>query len=106
MCLAVPGKIISIEGDDPIVRTGRVSFGGIVRRVSLAYIPDATLEEYVLVHAGFAISRIDEEEAGRIMGYLEQMDELDNLEAAAGGAPDDIDDEGDDDDDDDDIAMF
>jgi hydrogenase expression/formation protein HypC len=88
MCLAVPGKIVSIEGDDPIVRTGRVSFGGIVRRVSLAYIPDASLEEYVLVHAGFAISRIDAEEADRIMGYLEQMDELGELEAAAGGEAD------------------
>ena len=88
MCLAVPGKILSIEGEDPIVRTGKVSFGGIVRRVSLAYIPDATLEEYVLVHAGFAISRIDEEEANRIMGYLEQMNELGELEAAAGGEPD------------------
>ena len=83
MCLAVPGKIISIEGEDPIVKTGRVSFGGIVREVSLAYIPDASLEEYVLVHAGFAISRIDEEEANRIMGYLEQMNELEELTETA-----------------------
>jgi len=97
MCLAVPGKIISIEGEDPIVMMGRVSFGGIIRKVSLAYIPDATLDEYVLVHAGFAISRIDEEEANRILGYLEQMNELAELQeepesaegAEATEAPDD-----------------
>jgi len=86
MCLAVPGKIISIEGEDPIVRSGRVSFGGIIRKVSLAYIPDASIEEYVLVHAGFAISRIDEEEAKRILGYLEQMEELEAPEAAGSGS--------------------
>ena len=99
MCLAVPGKIISIEGEDPIVRTGRVSFGGIIRKVSLAYIPDATLEEYVLVHAGFAISRIDEDEANKILGYLEQMNELEELQESGEGvseaeeAMDDSDDE-------------
>ena len=83
MCLAVPGKILSIEGEDPIVRSGRVSFGGIIRKVSLAYIPDASLGEYVLVHAGFAISRIDEEEAARILGYLEQINELEELKTTA-----------------------
>ena len=99
MCLAVPGKIISIEGADAIARTARVSLGGIIRKVSLAYIPDATLEEYVLVHAGFAISRIDEDEANKILGYLEQMNELEELQESGEGvseaeeAMDDSDDE-------------
>lgn len=79
MCLAVPGKILSIQGDDPAFRTGKVSFGGIVKEVNLAYIPDAKVEDYVIVHAGFAISKIDEEEANQIFKYLEKMDELDEL---------------------------
>lgn len=88
MCLAVPGKIISIEGSDPAFRTGRVSFGGIVKdNIILAYTPDVTVDSYVLVHAGFAISVIDEEEADRIYSYLEQMNELDELEDATGGSP-------------------
>ena len=76
MCLAVPGKIVSIKGEDPIMRTGRVSFGGIIREVSLAYIPDASLEEYVLVHAGFAISIVDETEAMRVFECLKEIDRL------------------------------
>jgi len=79
MCLAVPGQIVSIEGNDPAFRTGRVSFGGIVKDVILAYTPDVAVDDYVLVHAGFAISVIDEAEADRIYSYLEQMNELDEL---------------------------
>jgi hydrogenase expression/formation protein HypC len=79
MCLAVPGKILSISGDDPLLRTGRVSFGGIVKEVSLAYVPEAAVGDYVIVHVGFAISTLDEGEAGRVFDYLRQMDELDEL---------------------------
>lgn len=87
MCLAIPGELLDIKGDDPIFRTGRVSFGGTVREVNLAYTPDVKVGEYVLVHVGFAISVIDEEEAGRIFSYLEQISGLDELdEADAGGA--------------------
>jgi hydrogenase expression/formation protein HypC len=77
MCLAIPGKIVSIQNDDPILRTGKVSFAGVVKEISLAYVPEAKLDDYVIVHAGFAISKIDEEEAEQIFKYLEQMDELD-----------------------------
>ena len=80
MCLAVPGKIVEITGDDPILRNAKVSFGGILKEASLAYVPEAKVGDYVLVHVGFAISRIDEDEANEVFKYLEQMDELADLE--------------------------
>ena len=80
MCLAVPGKILSIEGTDPIFRTGKVSFGGIVKEINLAYVPEAKVEDYVLVHVGFAISTIDQEEAMQVFDYLRQMGELADAE--------------------------
>jgi hydrogenase expression/formation protein HypC len=81
MCLAVPGKIISIsENDDPILRTGRVSFGGIVKEVNLAYVPEAQVGDYVIVHVGFAISKLDEAEAQKVFEYLKEMGELQELE--------------------------
>jgi len=79
MCLGVPGQILTIVGDDPITRTGRVNFGGVVKEVSLAYTPDATVGDYVVVHVGFAISQVDEEEAQTVFEYLRQMDELDEI---------------------------
>ena len=63
MCLAVPGKIETISGDDPLTKKGRVNFSGIIKEVSLAYVPEALIGEYVIVHAGFAISKVDEDEA-------------------------------------------
>ena len=84
MCLAVPGKVLSIEGDEPLTRAGRVSFGGIVKDVCLAYVPEAIVGDYVIVHVGFAISRLDEDEAGRVFDYLRQMGELDELEPKSG----------------------
>ena len=82
MCLAVPGKIISIEGTDPVFRTGRVSFGGVLKRINLAYVPEARVGDHVLVHVGFAISIIDEEEAREVFEYLKQMNELADAEEA------------------------
>ena len=79
MCLAVPGKILSIEGQD-LARTARVSFGGIVKQVSLAYVPEAEVGDYAIVHVGFAISLLDEEEALRTFEYLKQMGELEELQ--------------------------
>lgn len=79
MCLAVPGKIMSTSGDDPFTRVAKVSFGGVVKEVSLAYLPDATVDDYVIVHAGFALSRIDEAEA------LKVFEELSKLAAAEDG---------------------
>ena len=83
MCLAIPGKILSIEGEDPILRCGKVSFGGIVKQVNLAYVPEARIGDYVLVHVGFAISTIEEEEADQVVEYLKKMEELADQEAAA-----------------------
>jgi hydrogenase expression/formation protein HypC len=80
MCLAVPGKIISISGDDPLTRMGKVSFGGIIKDASLAYVPEANIGDYAIVHVGFAISLLDEEEAQQVFEYLRQMDELKELE--------------------------
>ena len=90
MCLAVPGKILDIAGDDPYLRTGRVSFGGIVKQVSLACVPEAKVGDYVLVHVGMALSIVDEEEAAEVFSYLKQMGdlaELDPPEAAASAPP-------------------
>ena len=80
MCLAVPGKIISINGEESLERTGRVSFGGVVKEVSLAYVPEADIGDYVIVHVGFALSKVDETEAARVFDYLEQMGELGELQ--------------------------
>jgi hydrogenase expression/formation protein HypC len=85
MCLAVPGKILSITGDplDPMTRMGKVDFGGVLKEASLAYVPEAGVGHYVIVHAGFAISRLDEEEANKVLEYLRQMAELGELEESA-----------------------
>lgn len=80
MCLAVPGKITSITDDDPLTRRGKVSFGGIVKEVNLSFVPEADIDDYVMVHVGFAISMVDEQEAGKVFEYLKEMDELDELE--------------------------
>jgi len=64
MCLAVPGRIISLSNEaDPLIRKGRIDFSGITREISLAYVPEAKVDDYVIVHAGFALSVLDEEEA-------------------------------------------
>lgn len=75
MCLAVPGKILEILGDDPLQRRGRVSFGGVVKEVILAFVPDAGVGDYVIVHVGVAISRLDEAEARRVLEFLEDAGE-------------------------------
>jgi hydrogenase expression/formation protein HypC len=74
MCLAVPGKVLSITDATSLMRPGKVSFGGIVKEVSLACVPEAQVGDYVLVHVGFAISRLDEQEAARVFAYLQQLD--------------------------------
>src|SRR6188472_1834683 len=82
MCLAVPGKILSIVGEDPLQRAGRISFGGIVKEVNLAFVPEAKVGDYVVVHVGLAISTVDEEEAERTLQYFREMGELAELEDA------------------------
>jgi hydrogenase expression/formation protein HypC len=76
MCLAIPGKIVEFHNNDG-VRMSRVDFGGIAREACLEYLPEAGIGDYVLVHAGFAISRIDPEEATRTFQLLAEMGRLD-----------------------------
>jgi hydrogenase expression/formation protein HypC len=76
MCLAVPGKIVSISGEDPWTRTAKVSFGGVIKEVNLAYLQDVGPGDYVIVHAGFALSQIDEAEAVRTFEELSRLAEF------------------------------
>ena len=80
MCLAIPGKVLSAF-DQNGLRMARVQFGGIVREACLEYVPETQVGEYVLVHVGFAISRVDEAEAARTYQALEELDQLTELEA-------------------------
>jgi len=79
MCLAIPGKITSISGEG-FERTGKVNFGGVLKDVNLAYVPDAKVDDYVIVHVGFAINTLDESEANKVFEYLKEMDELGELD--------------------------
>jgi hydrogenase expression/formation protein HypC len=78
MCLAIPGRIVEFH-ESHGVRMSKVDFGGITREACLEYIPDAKLGDYVLVHVGFAISKVDEEEAARTYQYLREMGQLDEV---------------------------
>jgi hydrogenase expression/formation protein HypC len=74
MCLAVPGKIIRIyDHEDPLLRTGKVSFGGVIKEVSLAYVPGAKVGDYAIVHVGFALSILDPQAAEQTLNDLNQM---------------------------------
>ena len=84
MCLGVPGKILAISDEGTLSRHGRVSFAGIVKDVNLAYVPEASVGDYVIVHVGVAISRLQEAEARQVFAYLEQMDELREWDAIRG----------------------
>ena len=75
MCLAIPGKVLEIQ-EMGAMRSARVQFGGIVRQVSLSFVPEANVGEYVMVHVGFAISRVDAFEAERTYQLLEEMGAL------------------------------
>ncbi|MCO5243822.1 MAG: HypC/HybG/HupF family hydrogenase formation chaperone [Anaerolineae bacterium] len=82
MCLGVPGKVIEMSEDPLGMTMGKVDFSGIVKEVCLAYVPEVTLGDYVVVHVGFAISVVDEVEAQEVFEFLRQMDELAELEIA------------------------
>lgn len=79
MCLAIPGKVIAIEdnsernGNSSLWRTGKVSFSGIIKEVSLAYVPEVKIGDYVIVHVGFALSIVDPEEAEETLNYLDHF---------------------------------
>ncbi len=80
MCLGVPGQVTRIEDNALGMTMGTVNFAGITKEVCLAYIPDVKLGEYVIVHVGFAISRVSEEEAAYVFQALREMDELGELD--------------------------
>lgn len=75
MCLAIPGKILQVIGDDPLSRMAQVSFSGVKKDVSLAFVPEAKAGDYVIVHVGFALSILDEEAALESLNYFRQLDE-------------------------------
>jgi hydrogenase expression/formation protein HypC len=79
MCLAIPGKLIEISENPEGVRMGKANFGGIVKQVCLEYTPEVNTGDYVLVHVGFALSKVDEEVAARTYAMLEEMKQLDEL---------------------------
>ena len=89
MCLAVPGRVLEIEGDEPLARRAKVSFGGVIKSISLAYVPEAKIDDYVIVHVGFALSIVDEAEAQRVLAEFERagftMDELSGEPESAAG---------------------
>jgi hydrogenase expression/formation protein HypC len=87
MCLGIPGKIVSVTEAGGL-RMGKIQFGGITREACLEYVPEAATGDYVIVHAGFAISRVDEEEAARTYQLLEEMGQLAELsDVQAEGSP-------------------
>lgn len=75
MCLAIPGKILQVIDEDPLSRMAEVSFGGARKKISLAFVPEAMVGDYAIVHAGFAISILDEESASEVFHYLKQLDD-------------------------------
>jgi hydrogenase expression/formation protein HypC len=80
MCLAIPGQILEVSNEDALLRSGKVSFGGVIKEINLAYVPEAKVGDYVVVHVGFAISIVDEAEARQVFKYLEQIQELEEIE--------------------------
>ena len=82
MCLAIPGQLLDISSDEPLFRRGRVAFGALVKEVSLACLPDACIGDYVLVHAGIALSIVDAEEAQRVFDLIAALDDENNEKAA------------------------
>jgi hydrogenase expression/formation protein HypC len=77
MCLAIPGRVTTISGNDPLMKTGLVNFGGILKEVNLVYVPEVKVDDYVIVHVGFAISILDEKEAQKV---FDTLNELENYE--------------------------
>lgn len=80
MCLGVPGKVIEIQNNSVGMTMGKVDFGGIVKEICLAYVPEVKVGEYVIAHAGFAISTLDEKEAREVFETLKQIDDLSSLD--------------------------
>lgn len=81
MCLAIPGKIVETYNENDL-RMGKIDFNGVCQRACLEHVPEAEIGDYVLIHVGFALSRIDEDEAQRVFALLEEMNQLEELEGA------------------------
>ena len=88
MCLGVPGQVLSIEENPLGLTMGTVSFGGIKKEVCLAWVPEVGVGDYVIVHVGFAISKVDEQEAHEVFRMLKEMGDLEGLEASGDGVED------------------
>jgi hydrogenase expression/formation protein HypC len=82
MCLGIPGKVIDTYSEHDVLM-GKVDFGGVSKRVCLEHVPDVQLGQYVLVHVGFALSKIDEDEAQRVFQFLATMNQLDELQVSS-----------------------
>ncbi len=76
MCLGVPGQVIAIEPNPLGMTMGKVNFAGVTKSVCLAYVPEVQIGDYVVVHVGFAISKVDQQEAAKVFAYLREMDDL------------------------------
>ena len=84
MCLAVPGKIVSVTGDEPLMRMAKVNFGGVLKEVSLAYVPEASVGDYVIVHVGFALNKLDEQDALKVLEDLKALEILEREDGDQG----------------------
>jgi hydrogenase expression/formation protein HypC len=87
MCLAIPGKVVEIQQDAAGVRMAKANFGGIVKQVCLEYTPDVDCGDYVLVHVGFALQKVDEADARRTYQALEELNQLTELEVQSEISP-------------------
>ena len=79
MCLGIPGRVVKTFQEHDVLM-GKVDFGGVSKQVCLEHVPDVEIGQYVLVHVGFALSKIDEDEARRVFTFLDEMKQLDELE--------------------------
>lgn len=86
MCLGIPGKVVKTFREHDVLM-GKVDFGGVSKHVCLDHVPDVRIGQYVLVHVGFALCRIDEDEAARVFEFLQSMDQLDEIKSPATPAP-------------------
>jgi hydrogenase expression/formation protein HypC len=76
MCLAVPGKVISFDKSNPELKMAKVSFGGVLKEVCIQWLPDVKIGDYVLVHVGFALSKVDEKDAEETLKILREISEI------------------------------
>lgn len=82
MCLSVPAQVVSVGVGEPLLRKGKVSFAGVLKEISLAYVPEVKVGDYVLVHVGFALTIIDEEKAQKVFTTLDELNEFNEREEA------------------------